>query len=78
MNARVGHWSIEDLLEFAQDRDKQMDEQDTYFDVSEELAFRVSNLLACVRMQDRQRPTYAHGHMLYTDEIREALADHAV
>lgn len=78
MQAYTSGWSVEELVEFAQDRDKQMDDQDTYFDVAEELAFRVSNLLACVRHENGKNPTYRHGHMLYTDEIKEALADHAL
>lgn len=74
----TGAWPIEELIDFAQDRDNQIDRPEQYWDVAEELAYRVSNLLACVRMQDNRSAVYQHGHMLYTDEIKEALADHVV
>jgi hypothetical protein len=70
-------WTIEELVEFLQDRDLQMDDQVTYFDVAEEVAVRLSTLLATVRHEESRLPHPSHraGHMLYTDEIREVLAD---
>lgn len=75
MDGSLASWSVESLADFLQDRDQQMDFQEVYFEAAEELAFRVSNLLACVRHEDRKQAGYKHGHALYTDEIREVLAD---
>ena len=71
------HAGVEELAQLVQDRDAQMDDQDTYFEAAEELALRVSTLLASVRWQDRGKPQVRFGHLLYTDEIREALSPHA-
>lgn len=76
MDGSLAGWSVESLVDLLQDRDQQMDFQDGYFEAAEELAFRVANLLACVRWEDGKSSAYKHGHSLYTDEIREALADH--
>jgi hypothetical protein len=75
MNGSLASWSVESLVDLLQDRDQQMDFQEVYFEAAEELAFRVSNLLACIRFEDRKGANYKHGHSLYTDEIRETLAD---
>ena len=70
----VGHWTIEECLEFLQNRDFQMEDQVTYFDVAEEVALRLSNLLACTRWEDGRAQHESWGHTLSTQEIRETLA----
>lgn len=75
MDGSLASWSVESLVDLLQDRDQQMDFQEVYFEAAEELAFRVSNLLACVRYQDNRPAAYQRGHLLFTDEIRETLAD---
>lgn len=76
--ATVDSRTVAQLIDFLQDRDNQIDAPEEYWDHAEELAFRVSNLLACVRREDNRPAQYHHGRLLYTDEILEALADHAL